>query len=676
VRALGVCLVATLYCPTRTARADDVPIVEVLAPHRDVGETTVRRDDTRALPGTFGDPTRVTEALPGVVPTSSGLQAFFVRGAPPESTGYFVDGVPVPALYHIGFGPSVVHPAIVDHVDFYQGAPPAAYGRYVGGVLAATTCPPESRPHAEANVRLFDAGAFGEAPLADGRGSALAAARYGYPGSILPLFAPDTTLSYWDYQARATYDAGHRDRLTALVFGSYDRLTQKQTDANGIAYWQQLVADEFHRADLRWDRALGASSALRLAATLGRDVVGNDVSNATEDTLRLRADLEARPARELRIRGGADVAFERLRPSTATPSAAAGGAIAASRDAVIVGVHADAAWRLSRNVEVTPGLRADTYSRTLYADPSVPVRPGAIGGSAAPVLEPRLAARVRVSPWLTAVSTFGVSHQLPGVVAQYPDATPFLQPGVLTGIESSVQASQGLEVALPAKFSLASTAFLHDYSGLPDLTACTFSSIEPSRCITPAVPARAYGLELLVRRPISERLSLWLVYTLSRSTRRAHLLGPDPSAEPTIEIPSEYDRTHVLSVAASLDLGHAWRVGARFFAYSGRPYTASTHGQPTVPFDGERLPGFFRIDVRVEKSWNVGRGTRIAVVLEGINVTLNKETVSATCGGAAASSGPAGMSGAAMGAPAMSGCSFDTLGPITIPSVGVEAAFR
>jgi hypothetical protein len=676
-----------------SARADDVPVVQVLAPHRDVGETTVRREDTRELPGTFGDPTRVAEMLPGVVPTASGLQAFFVRGAPPEATGYFIDGVPVPALYHVGFGPSVIHPGLLGRVDFYQGAPPAAYGRYVGGVLAATTAPPESRPHAEANVRLFDAGALGEAPFAEGRGSALAAARYGYPGSVLPLFATDTGLSYWDYQARATWSASDRDRLTAFVFGSYDKLTQKQTDTSGNSYWQQLVADEFHRADLRWDRTLGPSSTMRLAVTVGRDAVGDDVANATQDSARARVELDTRPARDLRVRAGADVASERLRPGSAPPGAPPGAAqIAVSRDAVVVGLHADAAWRLSRAVEITPGVRADIYSSTLYASPSVAVLPGTVGGSAAPAIDPRLAARIRLWPSLTSVSTFGVSHQMPSVIAQYPEATPFLQPGVVTGIESSVQASQGLEIALPARFSAAATAFVHDYFGLPDITACGYSFVQPSQCVIPTVSARAYGLELLVRRALTERLTAWVSYTLSRSTRRAHLPGPNPSSEPTIEIASEYDRTHVLSAAASFDMGRAWRVGARLFAYSGRPYTAFSRDQPIVPFDSQRLPGFFRLDARVEKAWVLGNGTRISAVLEGINVTLNKETVSAECGGPAATAAgragaagglgrSGGIPGAVLQASAKAGvpanaCTFDTIGPITIPSVGLEATFR
>jgi hypothetical protein len=662
----GCALVASALAAAVLARASDAAAADdgsppeeviVLAPHRDTGETTVRRVDTRSLPGTFGDPTRFAETLPGMVPTASGLQAFFVRGAPPTSTGYFIDGVPVPALVHIGFGPSVIHPALIDRVEFFQGAPPARFGRVTGGVFAATTALPQASAHAEANVRTFDAGAFAETPLADGQGSALAAARYGYPGLILPLFAPDTGLSYWDYQARATWNASGRDRLSAFVFGSYDHLTQEQRDERGATYSAQLVSDQFHRVDLRWDRALGAGATMRLALTLGRDLVGDNVANAIDDLVRVRTEIDARPSRALRVRAGADVQFDALRPDTPPDHSPSPGALLApSRDAVLAGAHADAAWRITPQVEVSPGLRADVY--TTRNEP----QPGArLTANVKPVVEPRLAVRVRVAPPVTVVSTAGVSHLLGGLAAQLPNATPFVQPGITAGLQSSVQMSQGVELALPASFFASATGFLHDYFGLPDSTSgCVVSPAPPPvECVTPTVDGRAYGLEVLVRRAFTERLAVWIAYTLSRSTRQAR---PENSDVPSMTILSEYDRTHVVSVVGSYDLGHSWRVGARLFAYSGRPYTAVVGTRPVVPYDSSRLPGFYRVDARLEKAWTFG-GNRLALVLEGVNVTLNKEAVSATCGGPAQPAGP-------------NACTIDTLGPITIPSIGLEGAFR
>ena len=659
----------SLLLASSVAAADDATPadVQVVAPHRDVGEVTVRREDTRNVPGTFGDPTRVAEVLPGVVPTASGLQAFFVRGAPPTSTGAFIDGVPVPVLYHVGFGPSVVHPGLLDHVDFYQGAPPAQYGGYVGGVLAATTRAPADHPHGEANLRLFDAGALGEAPFAGGQGSVTGAARYGYPGLILPLFTSNTGLSYWDYQARATYDVSARDRIGAFVFGSYDRLTQVINNPPQPSYTQQQLEDQFHRVDLRWDRALGSQASLRLGATYGRDIVGNDAASAVDDVVRLRAELDTRPTRDVRIRAGADAQFDALRqgdpPQGAAPSPSP---LVPSRDAVVWGAHADAAWRLHPAVELTPGLRAaifDTHGTGV----------GASSGTT-PVLEPRLAVRARLARPVTSVSTFGVSHQLLGIPAQYPSATPYVQPGLQTGMMTSVQASQGVEVALPASLSLAATGFLHDYFGLPDITwECPQAG---AGCVTPAVNGRAYGLEVLLRRSFAERFNVWISYTLSQSTRQARPIDAPATSAPTMTILSEYDRTHVLSAMVAYDFGHDWHAAVRFFAYSGRPYTPVAGSRLTIPYDTARLPGFYRVDARVEKAWTLGDSTRIALVVEGINVTLNQEVVDAQCSAPAGGAGT--MTATAMGnrTGPLNGCTFDSIGPITIPSVGVEATFR
>jgi hypothetical protein len=239
---------------------------------------------------------------------------------------------------------------------------------------------------------------------------------------------------------------------------------------------------------------------------------------------------------------------------------------------------------------------------------------------------------------------------------------------------TSVQGSQGVEIALPASFSLAATGFLHEYSGLPDVTwQCPTTST--TACVTPTVNGRAFGLELLLRRTFAERFDVWISYTLSQSTRDARNVNDPASAPPTMTILSEYDRTHVLSVVGSYDFGHDWRAGARLFAYSGRPYTPVAGTQWTVPYDTARLPGFFRLDARVEKAWKVGENDRVAVVLEGINLTLNKETIDANCGGPGSGVGMVSGGGRAV-AQGLNSCTFDTLGPITIPSIGVEGTFR
>jgi TonB family protein len=130
--------------------------VVVLGERPDRAPVSLSQAEVRELPGAFGDPFRAVEALPGVTPLVSGAPYYYVRGAPPGNIGYFFDDVRVPLLYHIGLGPGVIHPALVDRVDFYPGAYPARYGRFAGGIVAGESAAPLPEWHGQANVRLVD----------------------------------------------------------------------------------------------------------------------------------------------------------------------------------------------------------------------------------------------------------------------------------------------------------------------------------------------------------------------------------------------------------------------------------------------------------------------------------------------------------------------------------------
>jgi hypothetical protein len=69
----------------------------------------------------------------------------------------------------------------------------------------------------------------------------------------------------------------------------------------------------------------------------------------------------------------------------------------------------------------------------------------------------------------------------------------------------------------------------------------------------------------------------------------------------------------------------------------------------------ERMPAFYRLDVRLEKRWTFGETTWLSLVLEMLNATLHKETFGYDCSSA--------------------GCKSEEIGPVAFPSIGVEAGF-
>ncbi len=667
----------------------------VVGPRREIGRTKLSAEDVREMPGAFGDPFRAVEALPGVTPVLSGLPFFYVRGAPPNDNGYLVDGIRVPLLFHLGIGEGVIHPALLDHVEFYPGAAPAAYGGFAGAIIAGQTREPAAQPHGQASIRLFDAGGLAETPLGGDRGSILVAGRYGYPGPILSALQSSVSLGYWDYQVRATWRLGDRSTLGLFAFGSHDHLgtaTQTNDPSQPTRVVEQLGSD-FHRLDLRYERALTAGR-IRLAGTLGYDVQGGEggtdgapPATITDWSAAVRLEVDKTFGRGARLRGGLEghLDWYGFSQGTSSPNQAGAAELAVPTGVsppptnMTGAVHLDVGWRIVPRLELVPGVRVGIFESNRASAP-----PGVQTRTTAPAFDPRLSARITITRGLALVSTAGISHQYPSLRAGPLPGMILSAPGFSAGdtkLQRAVQASQGVEISLPAQVSLTANGFLSVWSGMTDLTSLCIQVMPPTtpppsdpNATPPPVPyvcpddqpvdGHSYGLEILLRRPLSKRLAGWISYTLSRSTRQAHfatLSGDTASAY----VPSEFDRTHILNAILAYDLGRAWRAGGRFLFYSGVPYSDLAGNVPVPPYNGHRGPAFFRLDLRLEKRWTLGHDRSVALVIEGLNVTLSKEwtPLGLDCMGDMTSQGGTTQ------------CTPARLGPLTIPSIGVEAFF-
>ena len=670
----------------------DAPLdVMVRGKRREIGQTTLTAADVREMPGAFGDPFRAIEALPSVAPIISGLPYFYIRGAPPNDNAYYIDGVRVPFLFHVGIGAAVIHPALVDRIDFFPSAAPAAYGNAAGGIIAGQTRAPATDPRGEANLRLFDAGALVETPFRDGRGSVLLAGRYGYPGPIVGALASNIKLGYWDYQARATWRLTNRDTLGVFAFGSHDYLGTASTNNGQTGAIVEQLASDFHRIDLRYDHALTGGN-LRIAATLGHDTQGGaggeDLAppvRITDQSAALRLELDERLTPALRFRAGATGQVDKYAfyqpPTTAADQAPVPASVDPPPTNVTAEAHADVVWHLGPRVELVPGLRAEVFESW---------RSSAAAGidmhTRVPVLDPRLSIRVALTPSVAWLAAAGIAHQFPALRVGPIPGLLLTVPGFPLGdrqLQRALQVAQGFEVSLPAEITATATGFLSSWSGLTDLTADCLQIMPPTSPAgpppdgsgpPPAIPytcpseqslhGYAYGLELLARRSLARRLTGWLSYTLSRSRRQENFITLS-GGDTVTTVPSDYDRTHLFNAVLAADLGRHWRAGARVIYYSGSPYSELAGNVPAPPYNDHRTPSFFRLDVRLEKRWSLGKDRAIAFVLEGQNVTLSKQAtpLALDCMGDMMPQGGTTQ------------CTVGKIGPLTIPSLGVQAFF-
>ena len=595
--------------------------------------------EVRVLPGAFGDPFRAIEALPGVVPMTSGLPYFYVRGAPPGNVGYFLDDVRVPALFHAMLGPAVLPSALVDRVELHPGGYPAQYGRFAGGVLAATTRPPAKELTAQATLRLVDAGAFVEAPFPDGRGAAMAAARYSYTAPVLSLISPSTKLEFWDYQARLSLQISPRDRLTILAFGAHDYAAARTNNV-----WKPLIASEFHRIDLRYDARLGEHTRVTHALTLGLDRgTGSVFNDAVYDTatplahdrsISARSRVTHRASETVTLRAGADAGLDSYTGEVG-PVPLPAASLFPSRQDFTGGAFVDAVITAGGGVELVPGLRVDLWSSK---------------GSAAVSFDPRLAVRVPLGDRVRLVDAVGLAHQTPGFAVHVPGLAIA---GLQGGLQRSFQTSAGVEVDLPLSIQASATLFYSASFNLSDPFGDNGETPWASEAALAALRERALGssvgLEVHVRRKLTERLGGFVAYTLSRATRYAQ--GTSFAAR--------YDRTHVLQAALSWDIGHGVRVGVRGALQTGSPLEPFFPDWQVNMVGAEREPAYFRLDARAEKRWQVGARGYVSLVAEMLNATLAKQPNGIAC----------------FSVPYTYGCTVSRFGPLSIPSLGVEAGF-
>ena len=614
------------------ARVEDVTVTGVRSKTTSPTEHRMGRAEVRIVPGAFGDAFRAIDILPGIVPTISGLPYYYVRGAPPSTVGYFVDEVRVPYVFHFALGPSVIQPALIDEVALHPAAFPGRYGRYAGAIVAGKTRAPASELRGEAQVRVFDAGAWVETPFADGRGSVGVGGRYSYSAALFSLVAPKTSIDYRDFNARASYELGGGWRASALTFGSYDLASQVRSFEDGIDREVVFFASEFYRLDMRLDRQGADGSVSRIAATLGFDRSRVEGSRFAQDAIvGVRARHGVPLSASVDVEAGVDTMVDRYSgdlpsPFAVTPTQYEGAlAFFSPRVETATGAWASASWHPTRGFDLTGTARADVFT----SDGAVALGPS-----------PRVSMRVPVSRRVTFLGALGIGAQPPAFAIPIPAVGYRRLPG---GLGYGYQKSAGFEAQLPLDATARVVGFHHSYFNLRDIARDTgdldFQEPQP----VPNSPAQAYGVELFVSRKLSGRVGGFASYTFSRSE-----IGSGPGEIARV---SPFDRTHVFQIGASVDLGRSWRASTRFLTYTGWPDLGPS---PRAVLPRGRLPAFVRLDARVEKRWRWRKAGYLSFVIEALNTTASKEIIKRECTGDL--------------------CSDEAIGPVVVPSVGLEGA--
>ncbi len=468
-----------------------------------------------------------------------------------------------------------------------------------------------------------------------------------------------------------TLAVGQRSTLGLLAFGSHDYLAHEEPSGATI---EDLVSD-FHRVDLRYDHAWDAGR-FRIGATLGYDSQGSNPAYLTNRSVALRLELEQDLAPWLRLRTGGEGRFEvygfRLEAPAEPNQTVVPSSVYPPRTNLTPAAYLDLVAQLGSRIEVVPGARVTIFDSTARATSSEPRLQTTVAA-----VDPRVSMRVAATPSVALLSSFGVAHQYPTLsVGELPAVVGAGAgfPGQSSELQRVIQASQGLELTLPARVVATATVFLTRSTGLTDFTAS---------CLQIRAAERAER-----RGPEAERSVLLpelctRAWSCPRARAARHALG-HAAAEPYAFVHAlplgargglrgargrrrRRDRTQRFAQAPFERGAFGYESvarGDRRVVVTGLP---SQHGRrvPVRRYKNHRDPAFYRVDVRLEKRWKLGSDRWLAFVLEGQNVTLEKEanTLGMDCRGELT---PESYS---------TECKRGEVGPLTLPSVGLEAIF-
>ncbi len=567
-------------------------------------ERVLSVEQIQLLPGSGGDVVRAVQNLPGVNRAPLGVGQILIRGTAPEDSAYYLDGVPLPLVFHFAGLNTVVNGDSLEEVAFLPGGYGVRYGRSLAGLIDLRTTPslPEES-NGYLSVDLFQATVFAEQRIS-GKTALSLSGRRSYIDAILgPVLnaASDSTIQaprYYDLNARLLHRPDNGDVFDAFLVLSDDAFKIIAADSDEVTIGLKtrfaklrLLYRHIDPSGWRHETAFMVGpeeQAFKLAPD------GDAFERPLDFNLRQEMSLAAPESTAWDDRGvgwrlGLDLFASRYHFVYDVPAFGV-------REEGDIGILAPAAYveataRLGR-LDLVPGLRGDLYTTDA----------GYTGWTA----DPRLAVGYRAWQKTRFKATVGRHSQWPEPREVTPDSDGNLD---LTA-EWALQTTIGVEQRVGQNWRFELQRY---YNWLNDLVVGNedafrfFSGPPPSGPLDTDPYAndgtgRTAGVEVLAELQADRTVGL-LAATISRSVRQDR---PDEA-----ERLFEYDQPVVINALVSQELPKAWRLGARLRFGSGNPYTPVVNRwydqdagwQPVYADTQERTGDFWQLDIRVDKTW-------------------------------------------------------------------------
>jgi TonB family protein len=593
---------------------------------KEVSRHQISVQEIRKIPGLGGDAVKVVQALPGVARPSFGSGEVIVRGSPSWDSRFFLDGITIPKLYHVGGLKSVYNSEALKSIDFYPGGFGTRYGGAVGGAIEIQgKKAADDRLHLQLDVSSLDGYFLAEGPIND-KVSVLATARRSFVGDIINWYLKNNqdkfymTMSpfYWDYLLRTDIKASKNNHVFVSFFGSRDSLamllTQGSSGSEEISGAKDKIGynETFHMVTTGWDGQINErmTNTFRGALTYYRtafNILGwaGVKQHSIVNTLRDQLCFNITDRTKLNL--GLDVELTNLDLILAMMDAS-GKIVRDTNNNWLFGVagaYANLEIKPVPTLQIIPGIRYDYFPELDYNGSIAPEfwdykkydNVKSISGE--PSL--RINTRWNVTKKQTIKASIGNYSQTPQPIGQVihqrwgdPDMPATKAAHYVAGHEWQITDVINTDVQF----------YFNRQWNIPMMNNDPGNSQENDRRWSKNGLGRMWGMELMLRHLQTDRFFGWVAYTLSRTERYNH-------KEKKWEL-YDSDQMNNLQVLGSWHLKREFDVGFRARYVSGNPTTpikgviehAIGYFEPVYgKKNSDRVDPFFQLDLRVDKKF-------------------------------------------------------------------------
>lgn len=594
----------------------------------------ITREELARMPHVADDLLHAVKRLPGAAGADVSAQ-INLRGGVVDETLVQLDGLELYEPFHLKDFQSMfstIDAEAVGKVDLLTGGFPVEYGDRMSGVLDISTVSSSSPTTASIGLGTLNARLLGQGTFDSDRGVWLASGRGWYPALLVDASGAveeEIDAEYYDLLAKVEHAVGNRSTLSVNGLVAYDDLGFQAEDEESSEEVRARYQSYHLWLNLRteWTPRLYSQTILS-GGEVRRRRMGNrlDVEEGplTVDDHRtlnfggLKQDWTLSLDDRHLFKGGVDLRSQQAEYEYRRTWEAPGpGGTPVDESAVVdyapsgvsLGCYVADRFRLSEALVAEVGLRWDAQR---WLD------------------EAQLSPRVNLY-WSPSVST-----TVRGSWGRFAQSQRLNEVEVEDGVSELASAQRAEHIVLSVEHRTASglAVRLEGYDKQLDHLRSRHENLFNPIDLFPEAGSdrievspdggRAQGLELLVKQDQSRHLTWWFSYVLAR-------------AEDDVDgdmVPRSWDQRHAATLALNLGLPRRWNVNLGVTYHSGWPTTAVTgevrgvdeNGEPVVeleigPRNRERLPEYYRLDLRATKRWEPSRFGQLSLVLEVVNLT-------------------------------------------------------